>query len=183
MTVMLRLRVNELTKMRTLAAVKSYAKLTARVETNIATVSHALRDKQIPGPGFMAQLVRFFPAIASMSCSRSLNGETPSAGYSRGRGCCHPTGHCLKQARGGICPAIPVARQLAGPRLRHAPCMASQITPDGHRVSADAYAQVTQFAHPRIVAFQRWPSWCNSSFPMSLSRHLRPSWLDAPSQP
>jgi transcriptional regulator with XRE-family HTH domain len=57
----LRLRTDQLKKMRTLAQITTDAALAARMGMDPATVSRVLKGKQCPGPKFMASLVRCFP--------------------------------------------------------------------------------------------------------------------------
>lgn len=60
MVTTLRLRTEELAKMRKLAGLKTNASLAARMGVDEATVSRVLRGTQVPGPRFMAALVKCF---------------------------------------------------------------------------------------------------------------------------
>jgi transcriptional regulator with XRE-family HTH domain len=57
----LRLRIEHLTKMRTLAKLDTLESLATAMGTDPGNVSRVLSGKQSPGPKFMASLVRCFP--------------------------------------------------------------------------------------------------------------------------
>lgn len=61
MTATLRLRVEQLAKLRTLAGITTDDALAKRMRMDPATVSRVLRGKQTPGPRFIAALVDCFP--------------------------------------------------------------------------------------------------------------------------
>lgn len=61
MVATLRLRADQLKKMRTLAQITTDAALAARMGVDAATVSRVLQGIQKPGPRFMAALVTCFP--------------------------------------------------------------------------------------------------------------------------
>ena len=61
MVATLRLRADQLKKMRTLAQIETNAALAKRMGVDEATVSRVLRGMQSPGPKFMAALVACFP--------------------------------------------------------------------------------------------------------------------------
>ncbi len=61
MTATLRLRVDQLAKLRTLAGITTDDALAKRMRMDPATVSRVLRGKQTPGPRFIAALVECFP--------------------------------------------------------------------------------------------------------------------------
>lgn len=61
MSVTLRLRSDQLVKLRTLAGITTDNALAERMRMDPATVSRVLRGKQTPGPRFMAALVDCFP--------------------------------------------------------------------------------------------------------------------------
>lgn len=61
MVATLRLRADQLKKMRTLAQIETNAALAKRMGVDEATVSRVLRGMQAPGPRFMAALVACFP--------------------------------------------------------------------------------------------------------------------------
>lgn len=61
MTATLRLRADQLAKLRTLAGIVTDDALAKRMNMDPATVSRVLRGKQTPGPRFMAALVACFP--------------------------------------------------------------------------------------------------------------------------
>lgn len=61
MTATLRLRGDQLAKLRTLAGITTDDALAKRMRMDPATVSRVLRGKQTPGPRFIAALVGCFP--------------------------------------------------------------------------------------------------------------------------
>lgn len=61
MVATLKLRGDQLKKMRTLAQITTDAALAKRMGVDAATVSRVLRGTQVPGPKFMAALVACFP--------------------------------------------------------------------------------------------------------------------------
>jgi len=61
MVATLKLRADQLKKMRTLARIDTNAALAERMGVDAATVSRVLRGEQTPGPKFMAALVACFP--------------------------------------------------------------------------------------------------------------------------
>ena len=63
MTTTLRLRTDQLTKMRRLAGIQTDAALAERMGVDPATVSRVLKGKNSPGPKFMAALVSCFPGF------------------------------------------------------------------------------------------------------------------------
>lgn len=63
MTTTLRLRAEQLAKMRRLAGIETDAALAERMGVDPATVSRVLKGKNAPGPKFMAALVSCFPGF------------------------------------------------------------------------------------------------------------------------
>ena len=63
MTTTLRLRTDQLEKMRRLAGIQTDAALAERMGVDPATVSRVLKGKNSPGPKFMAALVSCFPGF------------------------------------------------------------------------------------------------------------------------
>lgn len=63
MTTTLRLRTDQLEKMRRLAGIQTDAALAERMGVDPATVSRVLKGKNSPGPKFMAALVGCFPGF------------------------------------------------------------------------------------------------------------------------
>lgn len=63
MTATLRLRADQLAKLRTLAGITTDDALAKRMGVDPATVSRVLRGKQEPGPKFIAALVAAFPGF------------------------------------------------------------------------------------------------------------------------
>lgn len=61
MTTTLRLRADQLRKLRTLAGITTDAALAERMGMDPATVSRVLSGRNAPGPRFMAALVGCFP--------------------------------------------------------------------------------------------------------------------------
>lgn len=61
MTATLRLRVDQLVKLRTLAGITTDNALAERMRMDPASVSRVLRGKQAPGARFIAALVACFP--------------------------------------------------------------------------------------------------------------------------
>lgn len=61
MTTTLRLRVDQLQKLRILAGITTDAALAERMGMDPATVSRVLKGRNAPGPKFMAALVSCFP--------------------------------------------------------------------------------------------------------------------------
>lgn len=59
----LRLRTDQLEKMRRLAGIQTDAALAERMGVDPATVSRVLKGKNSPGPKFMAALVSCFPGF------------------------------------------------------------------------------------------------------------------------
>ena len=63
MTTTLRLRAEQLAKMRRLAGIETDAALAERMGVDPATVSRVLKGRNAPGPKFMAALVSCFPGF------------------------------------------------------------------------------------------------------------------------
>ena len=63
MTTTLRLRTDQLEKMRRLAGIQTDAALAERMGVDPATVSRVLKGRNAPGPKFMAALVSAFPGF------------------------------------------------------------------------------------------------------------------------
>ncbi|VEW13512.1 Uncharacterised protein [Brevibacterium casei] len=63
MTTTLRLRVDQLRKLRALADLETDTALARRMGMDPATVSRVLSGKNAPGPRFMASLVACFPGF------------------------------------------------------------------------------------------------------------------------